>query len=242
MAAFSDQIAVVTGASSGVGRAIALSLAKERASLCLIGRNLDSLEVVAERARATAPYARGYQTDLTRDKDIHELAAHLKDHFGHIDLLVHSAGVIASGPLESATVEDFDWQYRTNVRGPYLMTQTLLPLLKTRHGQIVFINSSVGLSAKANVGQYAATKHALKAVADSLRDEVNADGMRVLSVFLGRTASRMQAAVHEREGRPYDPARLVQPEDVASVVLQSLRLPRTAEVTDISIRPVFKLS
>ena len=242
MADFSDQIAVITGASSGVGRAIALSLAKERASLCLVGRNLDSLEVVAERARATAPYARGYQTDLTQDKDIHELAEHLKDHFGHIDLLVHSAGVIAFGPLESATVEDFDWQYRTNVRGPYLMTQALLPLLKTRHGQIVFINSSVGLSAKANIGQYAATKHALKALADSLRDEVNADGIRVLSVFLGRTASPMQAAMHENEGRPYDPARLIQPEDVASMVLQSLKMPRTADVTDISMRPVFKLS
>jgi len=242
MAAFSDQIAVVTGASSGVGRAIALSLAKERASLCLIGRNVDSLEVVAECARATAPYARGYQTDLTQDKDIQELAARLRHHFGHIDLLVHSAGVITLGPVESAAVEDFDWQYRTNVRGPYLMTQALLPLLKPRHGQIVFINSSVGLSAKANVGQYAATKHALKALADCLRDEVNADGMRVLSVFLGRTASRMQAAVHEREGRPYDPARLVQPEDVASVVLESLKLPRTAEVTDISIRPLFKSS
>ena len=69
--------------------------------------------------------ARSGQTDLTQDKDIHELAACLKHDFGHIDLLVHSTGVIASGPLESATVEDFDWQYRTNVRGPYLMTQAL---------------------------------------------------------------------------------------------------------------------
>jgi NADP-dependent 3-hydroxy acid dehydrogenase YdfG len=116
----------------------------------------------------------------------------------------------------------------------------LLPMLRSRHGQVVFINSSVGTRAPANVGQYAATKHALKAIADSLRDEVNADGMRVLSVFLGRTATPMQAAIYEMEGRTYRPELLLQPEDVAAVVINALTLPRTAEVTDISIRPFKK--
>ncbi|MGH7230120.1 MAG: SDR family oxidoreductase [Nitrospiraceae bacterium] len=243
MAAFSNQIAVITGASSGVGRAIALSLAKEEASLCLVGRNLNSLDVVAKCARATAPYAHSYQTDLTQDKDIHELGARLKDHFGHIDLLIHSAGVIARGPFETLPVEEFDWQYRTNVRGPFLVTQTLLSLLKPCHGQIVFINSVVGLTGKAPLGgQYAATKHALKAFADNLREEVGLDAVRVLSVYLGRTATPMQAALHGIEGRAYHPERLVQPEDVAAIVIAALSLPRTAEVTDISIRPMPKPS
>ena len=114
--------------------------------------------------------------------------------------------------------------------------------LSTRQGQIVFINSSLALTARANVAQYAATKHALKAIADSLREEVNPKGMRVMSVFLGRTASPMQAAVHAMENRPYDPNRLLQPEDVASLVLYLLSLPRTAEITDITIRPLMKLS
>ncbi len=90
------------------------------------------------------------------------------------------------------------------------------------------------------MGQYAATKHALRAMTDSLRDEVNPDGVRVLSVFLGRTASPMQAAIHQVEGRAYDPDRLVQPQDVAAMVISALSLPRTAEVTDISIRPMQK--
>lgn len=112
--------------------------------------------------------------------------------------------------------------------------------MRSCKGQIVFINSSAGLNARADVGQYAATKHALKAIADSLREEVNADGVRVLSMFLGRTATPMQDAVHKMEGKEYHPECLIQPEDVAAVVVNALSLPRTAEVTDIHIRPMNK--
>lgn len=238
--AFKDQVAVVTGASSGIGKAIALALAAQNAALCLVGRRLETLEAVAENARATAPQVRCYRTDLTRDEDISELAARLQRDFESIDLLVHSAGTISLGKLDNAPVEDFDWQYRTNVRAPYVLTQVLLSRLRLRRGQIVFINSSAGLRATANLSQYAATKHALKAIADSLREEVNAEGLRVLSVYPGRTASPMQAAVHEMEGRAYHPERLMQPEDVAAVVINALSLPRSAEVTDIYIRPLLK--
>ena len=90
------------------------------------------------------------------------------------------------------------------------------------------------------MGQYAATKHALKAIADSLREEMNAEGVRVLNIFLGRTATPMQAKVHELEGREYRPESLVQPEDVASVVIHALSMPRTVEITEISMRPRIK--
>ena len=113
-------------------------------------------------------------------------------------------------------------------------------MLKSRRGQIVFINSSLGLASKAEAGQYAAAKHALKALADSLRDEVNADAVRVLSVFPGRTATPMQAALYAKEGKAYHPEVLLQPEDVAAVVINALTLPRTAEVTEIRIRPLKK--
>jgi len=143
--------------------------------------------------------------------------------------------------MEGARMADLDLQYATNVRVPYAVTQRLLPLLMASRGQVVFINSSVGLTAKrADVGQYAATKHALKAIADSLREEVNPKGIRVLTVYLGRTATPMQEAICRQEGRVYRPDTLLQPEDVASVVLQALMLPATAEVTDISIRPMLR--
>lgn len=240
MSKLKGKISVVTGASSGIGKAIALGLAAEGATLCLLGRNLKSLETVAESALPTASHIKKYQIDLDRDDDIQKLKMYLQQDFGHIDILVHSAGVFSMGLLESSSVEDFDKQYRVNVRAPYILTQILLPMVKTHSGQIVFINSSVGLKAMAKVSQYAATKHALRGIADSLREEVNADGIRVLSVFPGRTATPMQETVHKMEGKVYQPEQFMQPEDVAAVVINALSLPQSAEVTDINIRPLAK--
>lgn len=240
MARFSSQIGLVTGASSGIGRAIAVSLAGEGARVCLVGRNPGMLAAVADTIHSTSPRPLCYRADLTRDEDIQELAADVERHCGHIDILVHSAAAVALGDLQEASIEDLDWQYRTNVRAPYALTQALLPMLTQRRGQIVFINSSAGLKASARAGQYAATKHALKAIAESLRAEVNGDELRVLNVFLGRTATPMQELVHRFEGKHYEPKQLLQPEDVAAVVVNALGLSRTAEVTDILIRPMKK--
>lgn len=235
------QIAVVTGASSGIGQAIALSLVNERAKVCLVGRHLDKLEATVSHAKQFSEKISIYKTDLGIDDDIRSLALNIQKEFGAVDILIHSAGAISIGNMEQASIEDFDYQYRINVRAAYLLTQILLPSLKLRCGQVVFINSSVGLTAKAGVSQYAATKHALKAVADSLREEVNSEGVRIISIYPGRTATPMQAAVFKMENRVYTPEKLMQPGDVASIVINALKLPRTAEATDISVRPLNKL-
>ena len=240
MASLKNQIAVITGASSGIGQAVALGLAATGVKTCLLGRKLETLEGVAKLARKTGPQVWCYQVDLTVDQDLRKTADLIQQDLGHVDMLIHSAGIISFGRLEYAPIEDLDRQYRTNVRAPYALTQALLPMLRSRRGQIAFINSSAGLNASANVGQYAATKHALKAVADSFRKEVNAEGLRVLSIYPGRTASPMQEAVFEKEGREYRPELLMQPEDLASVVISALALPRSAEVTDINVRPLIK--
>jgi len=237
MRTFDNKIAVLTGGSSGIGRAIALNLASQGALLCLTGRSIEALESVAEMARKTAKKVFCYQCDLTIDEELQKLIKCLKEDFEHIDLLVHSAGVISLGAVESAPIVELDRQYRTNVRAPFALTQSLLPLIKIRQGQVVFVNSLAGLRAVANSGQYCATKFALKAIADSLRQEVSTDGVRVITVYPGRTATPMQAAIFEREtGKKYDPELLMQPEDIAAIVINSLLLPRRAEVTDIFVR------
>lgn len=240
MPALNHQAAVVTGASSGIGAAIALRLAEEGVKLHLIGRNSDGLEAVAQRARTNSPRVCTYRANLDSDEDLEKLKTNLQLTCDGIDILVHSAGVIAIGPLETTSLADFDRQYRTNVRAPYALTQALLPMLRVQHGCVVFINSSTGLVTRANISQYSATKHALKAMADSFRAEVNADGIRVLSIYPGRTASPQQAAIHKAEGKAYSPELLMQPEDVARIVVEALKVNRTAEVTDISIRPMRK--
>jgi NADP-dependent 3-hydroxy acid dehydrogenase YdfG len=232
-------VAVVSGATSDIGRATCARLAGAGARLCLLGRDLATLELMARSMPTGAEGVELHRVDLTCGQAIAELSDGLRRH-GRIDVLVHSAGAFAMAPHRDATIEDFDRQYETNVRGPYLLTQALLPLLRASRGQVVFMNSTVGLEARAGVGQYAATQHALRAVADSLRAEVNADGVRVLVLYLGRTATARQAKVFEAEGRPYAPELLMQPDDVAQMVVAALGLPRTAEVTEIRMRPFVK--
>jgi NAD(P)-dependent dehydrogenase (short-subunit alcohol dehydrogenase family) len=235
-----EKIAVVTGASSGIGRAIALSLASRGAEVCLVARRPDALEELAAQVHTGGGRARVYPTDWTRDQDVHTLARNIQRDFDRADVLVLCGGTIFHGRLEHAPLEHLDLQYRSNFRGPYALIQLLLPLLRKQQGQIVFINSSAALRSPASVGQYSAMQAALRAVADSLRDEVNADGIRVLSIYLGRTATPRMAALFEQEGRPYRPELLMQPEDVAAIATCALTLPRTAEVTEISMRPMLK--
>jgi short-subunit dehydrogenase len=237
MTHFNGQSAVVTGAGSGIGKALALGLADRGAYVCLVERHLKALETVASSSGgAIGDQLFPYQIDLSQDKDIMRLVARLRADFRQIDILIHSAGVFARGPVAKACIADFESQYRTNVLAPYALTQALLPMLRLQSGQIVFVNSSAGLAAPKNLSQYAATKHALRAIADSLRREVNKDGIRVLSVYLGRTATPLQEQVHAMENRTYRPDDLMQPDDVATMVVNALSLPRTAEVTDIQMR------
>jgi NADP-dependent 3-hydroxy acid dehydrogenase YdfG len=235
-----EQTGLVTGATSGIGKAIALSLAAAGMTLGLVGQDASRLEAVSSEVRRHSVRAESYRADLSSDADVRRLSSDLKEELGSLDVLIHSAGIFRMGPILEAPVDDLDELYRVNVRAPYFLTQVLLPMLSARRGQVVFINSSAGITARAEVGAYAASKHALKAIADALRSEVNDLGVRVISVYPGRTATPQQEKIHEQEGKPYRSERLLQAEDVAKAVLDALAMPRTAEVTDIHIRPMNK--
>ncbi len=233
-----DQIALVTGASGAIGKAIAEALADHGARLILVGRDADKLHALAEDLRGRSPEIDVQPLDLTDDAKVRRLAARIKGSYGALDILVHSAGAFAAGRLAEAPVDELDRLLRINTRVPYLLTQLLLPGLESRRGQIVFINSSAAPAPRARIGAYAASKAALRALADALRDEVNRSGVRVLSVFPGRTASAMQEEVRRFEGKDYEPSLFLQPSEVAAEVARALTLPRTAEVTDIHLRPM----
>ena len=240
MSAFEGQAAVVTGAGSGIGRALAVAIAGEGGRVGLV--DIDA-QRIAESARAVAAAggrAEPLPADLASDADVAGLPARIAAALGRLDLLVHCAGFFRAGRFEAVSAADLDMLHRVNVRAPYALTQACLPLLRTARGQVVFVNSSAAVNPGAQNGAYAASKGALRCLADSLRAEVNAEGIRVLSLYPGRTATPMQESIFRAEGRAYDPARLLQPEDVAAMAVAALRLPRTAEVTDIHIRPMLK--
>ncbi|HKW11583.1 MAG TPA: SDR family NAD(P)-dependent oxidoreductase [Gemmatimonadaceae bacterium] len=233
--------AVVTGASSGIGQAIASRLAELGAEVCLVARRADLLEEVASQIRGRGGRAFAHPADLTRDEELRELVQGVEARFDHLDILVLSSGAILHGTLERSSVTDLDQQFRSNVRAPYSLVQALLPQLQHAQGQVVFINSSAGLKLPApGSGQFALTQYAFRAFADALREEVNPAGIRVMSIFPGRTATSRTADLFESEGRAYRPELLMQPEDVAAMVGHAVSLPRTAEVTDISMRPMLR--
>jgi len=235
-----NKVAIVTGASSGIGRAVALALAREGGDLALLGRRIDVVQRLAEECTGLGGKARCYEIDLLSETQFPGIAAEITRNQKRVDILVHSAGMFAASPVAKASLADFDLMFRCNVRAPFALTQLFLPALRENQGQIVFINSTAGLISTAGVSQYAATKHALKAIADSLREEVNEQGIRVVSIFPGRTATPMQARVHELEGKDYRPDELIQPDQVAQAVLDALLMGPEAEVTEIRLRPMQK--
>jgi NAD(P)-dependent dehydrogenase (short-subunit alcohol dehydrogenase family) len=227
-------VALVAGASGDIGRAIAFDLLGAGAEVFMLGRNLDRLvqRLPREGARGRCHLV---VADLTDDDDLSRIGTEMTAR-GRLDVLVLGSGIYE----RSHEANVFVRQIAANVLGPYALLQRVLPLLVESSGRVIFINSTQGLKAAAGVGQFAATQHAMKAVADSLRDEVNANGVRVTSIFLGRTATERQRAIFAIEGRPYPPERLIQPADVGGLVLFLLGLPRTSEVTDIVVRPMQK--
>ena len=233
------RVCVVTGASSGIGRSLALALASAGAQVWAIGRSQERLHSLVRDAGNRGKVV-PLVADLERDDGLESAARDLLSAGENVDVLIHSAGVIQLATFESASSVELDRHYKVNLRVPFLLTQALLPALKRARGHIIFINSSAALRASSNNVLYAATKAALKALADGLRDEVNPNGVRVVTIYAGRTATPMQASVHEFEGRAYQPELLMQPEDLAQIVLATLALQATAEVTDLNIRPASK--
>ncbi len=230
--------AIVTGAGSGIGRAIALALAREAMRVLLVGRHIDPLRQTAQRAGAAAG-AEVVAADLATELGIATVARAAP---ASLRVLVHSAGHFVRRPVVGTAAPEWRMTAAVNVHAPMLLTAACLGALSAARGHVVFINSSAGLQNGApGTAAYAASKHALRAAADALRQEVNARGIRVLSIFPGRTDTPMQQAVLRAEGRSAKPGALLAPEDVAEMVVAALLLPPRAEVTELAIRPSLPL-
>ena len=207
---------LVTGAASGIGLALADRLSERGDRVVRLTRD----DVDLSDSVALVRWATDFADDLER-----------------LDSLVHSAGTVDLGTVAELDVETWQRQLAVNLTAPALLTAPLLPALRAAAGTVVFVNSSAGLTANAEWSAYAASKFGLRALADSLRAEEAANGVRVTTVFPSRTATPMQEKVHEQEGRTYDASRWIRPETVADSILHVLDLAADATIPELVVRP-----
>jgi NAD(P)-dependent dehydrogenase (short-subunit alcohol dehydrogenase family) len=227
-----QRAALVTGASTGIGRAIALVLAAEGYLVWAIARRAELLNDLAAEARGRIC---AWPMDVTA-VDLSPLVAAVGAEPTALVALVHCAGQIATtARLRSEDAHLARRLFEVNTLAPYRLTAALLPLMSPG-GTVVFLNSTRGLDAGSGVVEYAMSKHALKALADSVRCEANERGVRVSSVYGGRTATPMQEALYAERGEAYDPTTLLQSENLAQVVACVLDLPPAVEVPDVTVR------
>jgi len=217
--------ALITGASRGIGAAIAAALAPTH-TLLLAGRPSPALQATADRLGATM---------LPLDVTDTDAATGVTAGIGELDVLVHNAGVFFPGPVAESTVDDWRDTFEVNVVGAVAITLALLPALRRARGQVVFINSGTGRTASATMASYSASKFALRAFADSLRESEPA--LRVTTVFPGRVDTDMQRALVSFEGGEYKPDRFLRPETVAEAVAHVVATPPDGHVHELVLRP-----
>ena len=221
---------LVTGGGSGIGAVLAERLLERGDELYLLARSTER----AHDLRADLPGATVLVADLADASAVERVADSLP---GSLDSVVHLAGVVDLGPVASLSTDEWQSQVAVNLVTPAVLTRVCLPALRAARGTVVFVNSGAGLVAHPQWSAYAASKHGLRALADSLRAEEQEHGLRVTSVFPGRTATPMQERVHEQEGKEYDASAWIDPATVADAILHVLDLPNDATVTDLTIRP-----
>jgi short-subunit dehydrogenase len=221
---------LLTGAGSGIGAVLAERLLERGDSLVLLARSTER----AHDLRSDLPDATVLVADLADAAAVEGVADQLPE---RLDSVVHAAGVVELGPVAELSVEDWQTQLAVNLLAPAVLTRLCLPALRATRGTVVFVNSGAGLVAHPHWAAYAASKFGLRALADSLRAEEQEHGVRVTTVYPGRTATPMQQKVHQQEGKEYDASAWIDPATVAGAILHVLDLPEDATVSDLTIRP-----
>ncbi|MDC5696386.1 SDR family oxidoreductase [Intrasporangium calvum] len=228
-------VAVVTGCTRGIGRAIAEDLAPTH-HVVVGGRTEESVA----RVVGALPSAEGFVADLVDcgpGGSLETALADLVPRLPRVDVLVHSAGVLHRGLIADLPATDWDAAMRVNVVAVAAVTRALLPALRAAQGLVLAINSGAGLTSTPTMGPYCASKFALRAFTDALREEERENGVRVTSVHPGRVDTDMQHEMNDFEGGPYQPEDYLQVESVVRAVRLAVDASDEACIDMVSVRP-----
>ena len=229
-----EHVALVTGATAGIGRATAFALGRAGYRVGVCARTAGHVDALVAELRAEGIAAAGRAADVGRAEAVETVVKTVVRELGPVDTLINNAGIAIIRPLTELSVEEWDATMATNLRSLFLVTRAVLPgMLERKSGIIVNVASLAGRNPLVGGTAYAASKHAVLGFSKSLMLEVRKEGVRVLAICPGSVNTAMIRSMRtpSREGE------MLEPEDVAQAILDAVRMPARATVSEIDIRP-----
>ena len=237
------QVALVTGASSGLGRATALALAQAGADLVLLARSADDLQRVVTELTLSGRRVVAFPGDVAHEDDIVNAVTHAIETFGHIDILVNAAGIDVPGPIVQLATSDWDYVLDVNLRAPFLLAKAVFPyMIKERRGTIINISSVAGKRGWANASAYCASKFGLTGFTQALAAEGKAYGIRACVIYPGAMATHWGAwsSTQRVASGPEPPpvTKALPPAEVASLIVWIATAPPELVLNEAIISPL----
>jgi len=237
------KVALVTGASSGIGEATALALGAEGARVAAAARRSDRLAALVRRIEARGGQAMALVVDVSDEAQVREMIRSARDTWGRVDILVNDAGVAQLGPIDGANTEDWRRMVNINLLGLMYATHAVLPLMKAQgSGHIVNVSSLAGSIAQEGFGVYSATKSGVGAFSEALRQEVAKNHIRVTVIEPGVVATEILELITDPEAKEQTLAWLhsmtpLASEDIAAAIVYAVTPPEKVDVNEMLIRP-----
>ena len=237
------KVAIITGASSGIGAATAIALAEEGAQVVLAARRIERLNEVAQKIEALGGKALPIVTDASDETQVNDLVQKVNTTLGRIDILVNNAGIGGLGTIEDSDPAEWRRQFDLNVLGLLYATHAVLPIFKAQGvGHVVNLSSVAGRITRAGMGVYSATKWGVNAISEALRQEVHKDNIRVTIIEPGMVATEFIDNITDPVAKQALEARFkavtpLQPEDIARAIAYAVTQPPHVNVNEILIRP-----
>ena len=237
------KVALVTGASSGIGEATAIALAAEGAAVAVSARREDRLQELVKRITDNGGKAYPIVSDVTEEAQANEIVQKTKSELGRVDILVNNAGLMLLGMIEGANTDDWRRMINTNVLGLMYATHAVIPIMKQQNsGHIINISSVAGRTARAGSGVYNASKWGVVAFSEALRQEVLKYHVRVTIIEPGAVATELTTHITDPAAKKASEefAKSITPlesEDIANAILYAVTQPDRVDVNEILIRP-----
>lgn len=225
--------ALITGAGKGIGKAIALALAKEGVNVILVARTQDEIDSVAAKMRSLRVKALAITADVADINSVNAAVSKALAEFGTIDILINNAGIAAFGKFLELEPTDWERIIQVNLMGTYYVTRAVLPnMIERQTGDIINISSTAGLSGNALTSAYSASKFAVLGLTESLMQEVRKHNIRVTALTPSTVATDMAKELKLTDGNP---EKVMQAEDMAELIIAQLKLNRRVFIKNSSI-------